>query len=764
MFARQCSTWARLGIVAATLFCAAQIAHAGHEVPYYPSFYPQEIRIEPLDPQAAAREFASITDPLHAYLGSAPRFPGAVPADLKSVVSLRSFITANVNPQSTLLYGQGRAGRCTGVVGAVAGLKLPGDIVVHRYPVTPYHADYLAHIDRVPALAPDVPHQALTYRAAVVGTAPLLGSDVPTDPVAWDLSIDEVPVDELSHAIGAGPSVWMASPFAKEGWYQAYHLLRKAMRDSDAGRRVDAIYQRLTGGESADAAARVNAERELIAALTRDCERVVIGYRLRREFYSDDFSNGIENIAVDSQLGFNSPVVMRTLKLKDLPWNGWLRLGIDTRPTAAWNPVAGFGDAAGRLVWSMVGDNAYLPIPYNSLLVPNRVEVRPHDQPTARQSIRIPADALVADDMAGGLRPAQAGDVAMAKLRYRVQASAFHDGTEMEVADLVYPYALAQRWGRQNANAETFDPGIALATQELRQRFRAVQVVGIEETKLPIADLTFTYRSPIVEVYLNDPLPDERQNAIIAPPWSSVPWHVLALMEAAVERGIAAFSQAEAQRLKRPWLDLVRDAGQQEKLRALIKKFAQTGYRPAALERLVTPDAAKARWHALDKFAETAGHLLVTNGPYKLRSVTSEVVTLDVIREFTYPIGIGTFDFYAYPAKALITRLEHIGGRILVTADAEIALKQQRDHRIVTMPFQRDTLRGTLPIRPVARYTVVAADGKVAAAGFASREPDGRFAALLPALPAGRYRFFTAIYLDGNAFDPNLGQIEFQVN
>ena len=38
------------GTLAATLLCAtAPAAQAGHEVPYYPSFYPQEIRIEPLD-------------------------------------------------------------------------------------------------------------------------------------------------------------------------------------------------------------------------------------------------------------------------------------------------------------------------------------------------------------------------------------------------------------------------------------------------------------------------------------------------------------------------------------------------------------------------------------------------------------------------------------------------------------------------------------------------------------------------------------------
>ena len=62
-----------------------------------------------------------------------------------------------------------------------------------------------------------------------------------------------------------------------------------------------------------------------------------------------------------------------------------------------------------------------------------------------------------------------------------------------------------------------------------------------------------------MEVYVDAIPTDEHEDALVAPPWSSVPWHVLALMEAAVEREIAAFSQSEAKRRNLPWLDLVRD-------------------------------------------------------------------------------------------------------------------------------------------------------------------------------------------------------------
>jgi hypothetical protein len=746
MVARRSLAWTRGSTFAAALVCAASSAEAGHEVPYYPSFYPQEIRIEPLDPQAAAREFANVRDPLHAYIGAAPQFSGAAPAGLKSVLSLHSFVVAGTDRQSPRM--QSREARCRAVGMAAPALAAQPDLIPHRYPVTPYHADYIGHIDRAAGAKPNADAKG----AAATGTSS-------------DVSFDEVPLDRLLREAGFGTAgIFMTPPWAKEGWFQAYHLLRRALRDAEEGKRADAIYERLTDGNIAGSVERINLQRDLVAALTRDCDRAVVGYRLRREFHSDDFSNGVENIAVDSQTGLNSPVAVRTMKLKDLPWNGWLRVGIDGRAGAAWNPVAGFTDSVGRLVWATVGDDAFLSIPYNSQFVQNRAEIlNGKEKPAARQSIRIPADAMTVD-AAGRLAPAGESRGAMAKVTYRISASAFHDGTAMEAADYFYPYALALRWGGSAPGGAAHDPEVAGGTRLLRERFKAVRVARVEETKLPIADLVFEYRWPVVEVFLDSISSDEQENALIAPPWSAVPWHVLALMEAAVERGIAAFSQTEAARLNRPWLDLVRDGAQRDALRALIREFVQSGYRPAAIEALVTADQAKARWAALDRFAEANGHLLVTNGPYKLRSFTPAVVTFDVIREFTYPMGLGTFDFHAHPAKAHITRTERAGNRILLTADAEIAVKQQRDRVITRAPLARDTMRGTLAIRPLARYVVVGPDGRVAAAGLSSRGPDGRFVGELPALAPGEYSYFGAILLDGNAVDPSVGRIEFRVN
>src|SRR5262245_10617968 len=139
---------ARARGLSATLCCAGLLtatpaAQGGHEVPYYPSFYPQEIRIEPLDPAAAGKEFLSKTAPLNLYLGASPRFDGQPPDFVKSATSLASFVVATPS-------GRSREARCQAFAQAATAPAKEPDSVAHAYPITPYHADYLGHVDRVP--------------------------------------------------------------------------------------------------------------------------------------------------------------------------------------------------------------------------------------------------------------------------------------------------------------------------------------------------------------------------------------------------------------------------------------------------------------------------------------------------------------------------------------------------------------------------------------------------------------------------------------
>src|SRR5262245_23022398 len=178
----------------------------------------------------------------------------------------------------------------------------------------------------------------------------------------------------------------------KEGWFHAYRLLAPAV--VDPARRQDAagLVRRLTTGGSAGPVERLNLERTLVRRLLEGCERVVVGYLTRREVYTTEFSEGIENVAADSQAGLDSAIFVRTVKLKDFPWNGWLKLGVPERAAAAWNPVAGFTDPAGRLLWLALGDPAFFPSPHGVGWIPNRVTLSSVD--VGAPSLPVPEDAL----------------------------------------------------------------------------------------------------------------------------------------------------------------------------------------------------------------------------------------------------------------------------------------------------------------------------------------------------------------------------------
>ena len=153
----------------------------------------------------------------------------------------------------------------------------------------------------------------------------------------------------------------------------------------------------------------------------------------------------------------------------------------------------------------------------------------------------------------------------------------------------------------------------------------------------------------------------------------------------------------------------------------------------------------------------------MTNGPYQLASTTPQAYVFNVVRDFTYPVGLGTFDPFAYPARAIVTRIEPDRQRFLISADVEIAVKEQRNRRLTRQPLTHGLMRVIYPIQPTARYVIVGSDGKVAAAGNAKWEADGRFAAPLPAgLSPGSYTLFTAIFADGNSIDPSIGSMAFE--
>jgi hypothetical protein len=389
-------------------------------------------------------------------------------------------------------------------------------------------------------------------------------------------------------------------------------------------------------------------------------------------------------------------------------------------------------------------------------------------QPTvgASRTVDVPADALLPDPGSGALRPVGADKLAGQKLTYRVLGSAFHDGTRVTAADLLYAYMFAYRWSVRSDGDDRYDPVVAAATEGLRRHLVALRFLGTDAgTKsFRVGDVDFVRELLTVEVYLSLAPDDPDQDAVIAPPWSTLSWHLIVLMEEAVGRGWAAFSHGEATRRGIEWLDLVRSDGVKSRLAALIETFARDGYRPDALKPLVSTDDARRRWRALAAFHKERGHFLVTNGPYRLKQWSETAATLEAFRDLTYPLGVGSYDAYAIPRRGFVTNVEASGARLTLSGEIEVVQKFQRSYRLVRTPLPSLAADALRRAEPQCRYVVLDESGRVVLAGQQGPGDDATFRIDLSArVAAGRYTMHALIAPNGNAMNAEIKRIPLEI-
>ena len=602
------------------------VAHAGHEFPFYPSFYPQEITVEALDARAAAQRLAKGT--LHAYAGAEIAAP-LEPAKTGSVASLGGYVVATF-----------AGGGCA----AARGMKdaLGEGAVWHPYPVTPFHADYLHHADRAEAA-----------RAATAAQKKGAGK------------VEIVDVGALMAKASVRYNGWSGPPWIRQGWFHAYLLLAPAAADA----RIEHAARRLMRGEHRSLEERIELERDLVARLQARCERVVLGYTVRREHYGVEYSAGVENVGYDALEGLASAIFPRTVKLRDFPWNGWLNVAAPAPPASAWNPlVGGFGDTFGRLVWSALADPAFLPSPHGGGWIENRVSATVEK---SRKPFAVPEDAQFT---------AGRGRTAALRIVYRVRNSSFHDGTSMSVADLAYAYAFAANLGM------------------VPDRLRGVRVLRVETETLASGEDKLSYEVPVIEVYLDGGAGGDA--ATVAPPWTTLPWHLLALYGEGARRGYLKLSD----------FDPVRDTALVRQLGEIARELEERAYVPPALASYVSAQQARARYRQLRAFHAAHGHWLVTNGPYLLSRWDGTKAVLGAFRDPTYPKGLGSFNAYAVPLKAHVTRIERRDYGAEVGIETERLEREGREVRVVRGSSQAKQA-------PVCRYLLVRADGAVASAG-----------------------------------------------
>src|SRR5207245_11426557 len=139
-----------------------------------------------------------------------------------------------------------------------------------------------------------------------------------------------------------------------------------------------------------------------------------------------------------------------------------------------------------------------------------------------------------------------------------------------------------------------------------------------------------------------------------------------------------------------------------------------------ALVAYVNAHEARARYRALREFHAAHGHWLVTNGSYVLDRWDGAKAVLSLFRDPTYPKGIGSFNAYAVPLKAYVTRIERRSYGAEVQTETEWLQRLGREVRIVRGSFATRLAEQLAAAPPVSmcRYLLVGPDRAVAAAGW----------------------------------------------
>jgi hypothetical protein len=359
-----------LALIVLTL--GVTLARGGHELPIYPSFYPHEIEIRTVAPQEAAERLRA--GKLQAFVGPGLSFNGNLPSDVQAIETLGSYVVLRANPESARL----KEAACDALAAVARDLgQRAGTFILHPYPVTPFHGDYLHHADLAAAenarvAGADFPISDLAIRASGQ-----LARYHPAAGKSFDMELIEIDVAQLVAAQMRETNGLIAPPWLKDGWWHAFLILGATVAEEDQREEIERDRQKLMAGDVAGLADRINVERDLVRALTRGCQSLVAGYTVKREYVNTEFSAGIENIGYDSLSGLASPMFIRTVKLKDFPWNGWLMLGTQAQATGAWNPIGGMTGPFGRLLRFAVGDPALVPAPYDAGFMLNRISDLP---------------------------------------------------------------------------------------------------------------------------------------------------------------------------------------------------------------------------------------------------------------------------------------------------------------------------------------------------------------------------------------------------
>jgi len=382
---------------------------------------------------------------------------------------------------------------------------------------------------------------------------------------------------------------------------------------------------------------------ELTRLCLKDSSRIWVVWEKRPFPYRSELTN----VAYDLTGGFYSMFTLRAAKLAT-GVGGNIKVGNRIMFVSAWNPIGGETWLYDTLITRYISDPGMWPHPHTGSYIPVRANFTVETVgPEAEEKIPVPEDALLFNDTYPTLDWYKVGPnvTAISKVTFHYALGKWHHGEDISVADLLD--AVAHVYRIATSGDPLYDPYcVGTGTLMFLDSLKGIKVED----------------SNTITVYLDYWHLDETFIAALADIWTTLPWEVRAIMDAAVEAKAAAFSGPMAETWQVETIDLAKGptlsilAGNMTNLKAqnYIPSYMKDPDLPDVAK--ITDDMATARWTALENWYNDKGHFYVSNGPYYLDSVDTVALTT-TIKAFRdgYPFKADHWDWLVTPKVPDIT-------------------------------------------------------------------------------------------------------------
>ncbi|MDE1866922.1 MAG: ABC transporter substrate-binding protein [Thaumarchaeota archaeon] len=419
---------------------------------------------------------------------------------------------------------------------------------------------------------------------------------------------------------------------------------------------------------------------------------------------------------------FGAGITSRFTPINSRDGSNTLKIGVGKIYQGAWNPIAGFTDSYSQEMSSSVIDPGDFKNPYTGITIPVRTtwEVKTAG-PTGK--LDVPSDAIRWDPEQQKWTQIGSGVKATSKVTFHMKFSNWHNGSPMDMNDVLYGIYFLYQWGSNHAaQTKTFDSEYSPKANQAANTLIGVRVID----------------NDTIEVYQDYWHFDENEIADSAQLWPSMPWEMMYAMEKSVTDGKLAFSRSDAINKNIDWLSLIVPEDAQI-MKSNLQEFEKDNDIPVALTGLVNSSYSNSRYDSTISWIDKHGNAMISNGPFYLDSYLPEARTISIksFDDSTYPFGVGYWKGFEQVQLPKIEKIDvptvaTIGQELdipaLATADSDVYYYFTNSQGKMVYDGVQNSGNGSfsiiVPAEKTANFTAGANDLKIFTVSNAAYRPD----------------------------------------